>query len=231
MHQIFCSICGNNTFHDNNILWDGLVKEWQLSPIERAYIDRQQGCACQSCGANLRINALAKAICNGYGPTTTLQDLLNSGRIASWNILDCNGAISISDALSQLPNYIRANYPEHDMHDLAFDDQSFDLVIHSDTLEHVANPVAALRECRRVLKPNGRLCFTVPIIVGRMSRNRTGLPPSYHGDPQTSSDDFVVQSEFGADVWTLLFEAGFAQMSFTQVEYPSGIAITAWGNP
>src|SRR5208282_3830755 len=42
------------------------------------------------------------------------------------------------------------------------------LVIHSDTLEHVERPVRALEECRRVLAPGGRVCFTVPIIVGRL---------------------------------------------------------------
>ena len=41
------------------------------------------------------------------------------------------------------------------MAQLSFDASSFDLVVHSYTLEHVDNPVAALSECRRVLLPGG----------------------------------------------------------------------------
>ena len=114
------------------------------------------------------------------------------------------------------------------MLDLPFAAGAFDIVNHSDTLEHVPNPVAALAECRRVLTATGRLCFTIPVIIGRMSRDRTGLPKSYHGNPATSSDDYVVQSEFGADAWTCVLQAGFRHVAFNTVEYPAALAITAW---
>jgi ubiquinone/menaquinone biosynthesis C-methylase UbiE len=38
---------------------------------------------------------------------------------------------------------------------LPFDDDSFDLVLSSSALEHVGDPAAALRECRRVLRAGG----------------------------------------------------------------------------
>ena len=43
--------------------------------------------------------------------------------------------------------------------------------------------------CRRVLKPEGALCFTVPKIVGRLTRSRDGLPKSYNGDPNIPLED------------------------------------------
>ncbi len=49
-------------------------------------------------------------------------------------------------------------------------------------------------------EPGGRLFYTVPIVVGRLTRTRQGLPPSYHGNPNTSPDDFKVETEYGADV-------------------------------
>jgi len=46
--------------------------------------------------------------------------------------------------------------------ELMFDDESFDIVICSDVLEHVSNDVTALKEFNRVLKPNGIIILFVP---------------------------------------------------------------------
>ena len=94
------------------------------------------------------------------------------------------------------------------MHALQYGDKSFDLVIHSDTLEHVEPPVRASRSAATCSRPAGRVCFTVPIIVGRLTRGHAGLAKSYHGDPSNSSDDFVVNTEFGADARCFLMQAG-----------------------
>lgn len=45
---------------------------------------------------------------------------------------------------------------------LPFGDDTFDAVICSEVLEHLPDYHAALAEMRRVLKPQGRLCITVP---------------------------------------------------------------------
>lgn len=45
---------------------------------------------------------------------------------------------------------------------LDFEDDAFDAVICSEVLEHLPDYDAALKEIRRVLKPGGRLCITVP---------------------------------------------------------------------
>ncbi len=79
-------------------------------------------------------------------------------------------------------------------------DESVDVVVHSDTLEHVPEPLQALRECRRVLKTGGHLFYTVPLVVGRLTRSRSGLAPSYHGTRAAGAvDDYRVQTEYGAD--------------------------------
>lgn len=45
---------------------------------------------------------------------------------------------------------------------LPFADGSFEQVISTDVIEHVAEPITALREIRRVLKPGGTFVVTVP---------------------------------------------------------------------
>ena len=45
---------------------------------------------------------------------------------------------------------------------LPFEEETFDAVICSEVLEHIPDYRAALREIHRVLKPDGRLCASVP---------------------------------------------------------------------
>lgn len=222
-----CPICGCAEFMDGKILWPKLINDWQLSQHEVDYINRQQGYGCRSCKGNLRVMTLTDAVLSAFCNNTTLKTAISDGSFDHLRILDVNGAEAISDALSALPLYRRVDYPDFDLMDLALDSGTFDLVIHSDTLEHVQNPLKALEECRRVLRPSGWLCFTAPMIVERMTRSRAGLEESYHGDPKTSSDNLVVHHEFGADLWTLALRAGFTNVGLVQRQYPSGIAICA----
>jgi SAM-dependent methyltransferase len=226
--MLICSLCGHAEFKSIDVLWPELIMQWQLSASEAAYVNHQQGTHCVNCGANLRVIALADALREAWQSNLLLGDFVETEHAKRLRVLDINGSQALSKLLSRLPGYTRVDYPAVDIQALPYADRFFDTVIHSDTLEHVAVPLKALEECRRVLTDGGRLCFTVPIIVGRMSRSRAGLPPSFHGDPATGSSDFQVQSEFGADVWTLVASAGFRRIMLNQVQYPSAIALSAW---
>jgi SAM-dependent methyltransferase len=142
-------------------------------------------------------------------------------------VLEINEAGSLSPVLRQFNGHVLATYPAVDMLAMPYPDDTFDLVLHSDTLEHVANPIRALQECRRVLRPGGALCFTVPTIVERLSRSRAGLSKSYHGSAETDADDYVVHTEFGADMWTYVLRAGFSALSINTVDYPAALALSA----
>ena len=221
-----CTICGNEEFDSMDVLWPALINEWQLNPREVDYINKQQGRSCTRCRSNLRSIALAKALQSVLGTCEPLQQLSTSEYLI--RILEINEAGTLTPVLKRFPRHVLAKYPEVDIHRLPYADQSFDIIVHSDTLEHIEDPVHALAECRRVLKAGGAMCFTVPVIVGRLSRSRAGLEKSYHGNAQECGNDLVVQTEFGADVWTFVLEAGFTQQTLTSIEYPAALAITAW---
>jgi SAM-dependent methyltransferase len=224
----WCYACGGDSFLPaRSVLWKALVDEWQLSAEEVRYVDRQQGECCADCGANLRSVALAKAILATVGAEGSLAHFASSAAASGLKLLELNEAGTLSPYLRRLPGYSFGAYPQVDMHNLPYPDGTFDLVVHSDTLEHVENPAHALQECARVLKPGGSICYTVPVIVGRLSRSRAGLPKSYHGNPAESGDDFVVHTEFGADFWTIPVQSGLSRVTIHTVAYPAATAVSA----
>lgn len=219
-----CVVCGSEEVREMSVLWPELIAEWALAPHEVAYVDRQQGTHCASCGANLRSQVLAKAMANALG---LAQPLVESISASAARILELNEAGTLHPVIAHAPNAVMTGFPDVDMQALPYPDGSFDLVVHSDTLEHVPQPLRALAECHRVLRPGGVLCYTVPVIVERMSRRRDGLMPSYHGAPGDGRDDHLVISEYGADMWTEPLRAGFASVEIFSIDFPAALALSA----
>src|SRR5574340_416278 len=215
-----CIVCGEREFAAQDVLWPELVTDWELWPIEVDYVNRQQGFHCVSCRNNLRSMALADAILTAYSFPGTLAQFVESKTARTLRVLEINEAGGLTPTLSRLPKHQLVRYPEYDMTNLAFGSSSFDLVVHSDTLEHVPNPVNGLAECRRVITESGRCIFTVPVIAGRLTRSRAGLKNSYHGTSDRERNDYAVQTEFGADMWKYPIEAGFSSIRIHSLEYP-----------
>jgi len=223
----FCHVCGQPEFEHTPVLWPELVATWDLSEKEANYIDVQQGTHCRACGSNVRSIALACAIIRFRGFEGTLTRLVADRAQQDLRVLEINEAGTLHPVLRSLPGHQLACYPEADMRSLPFSSGAFDLVVHSDTLEHVPDPLRALAECRRVLDSRGALVFTVPVILGRLSRSRSGLTPSYHGRADASDPNMLVHTEFGADVWVSVLGAGFSSCQLVTFHFPSGLAIVA----
>lgn len=98
-----------------------------------------------------------------------------------------------------------------------FPDESFDLIISQDVMEHVFDPHAAFREIARTLRPGGAHIFTTPLVKGtepserRASMNADGTiehhaEPEYHGNP-ISDEGSLVTMHWGYDIADAVREA------------------------
>ena len=215
-----CPCCGSTRAREQPVLWKELIDQWRLAAHEAAYVDRQQGLHCDRCGCNLRSMALARAITACFGFDGLLAEFVRSDDARRLRVLEVNEAGGLTPLLAALPGHVPVRYPEVDMMELPFEDAAFDLVVHSDTLEHVPRPIRGLCECRRVLKPGGFCAFTVPMVVDRLTVSREGLPPSYHGSPANPAD-CLVHTEYGADAWKHVVLAGFRECRIVSLEYPA----------
>jgi SAM-dependent methyltransferase len=109
---------------------------------------------------------------------------------------------------------------------LSFDDESVDLHITQDVLEHVFHPSKMFSEIARTLKPGGAHIFTVPIVNKyKSSKLRARVnddgeiihlePPVYHGNP-VSDEGSLVTVDWGFDICRHIFESSGL---FTQLIY------------
>jgi SAM-dependent methyltransferase len=218
-----CVCCGSARFATADVLPAELIAAWELSREEIDYVNRQQGLHCEDCGATLRCCCLASALMRLGGFAGLFKDFVHSPPMQALRVLEINEAGALTKFLDVLPHRTLRRHPAIDIAALPFADRSFDLVIHADTLEHVPDPMAGLAECHRVLDVGGVCAFTVPVIVGRLTRSREGLPPSYHGTAEENRP-YRVHTEFGADLWTYALAAGFPECRAYSLEFPATVA-------
>lgn len=100
---------------------------------------------------------------------------------------------------------------------LTFEDESIDLHITQDVMEHVFNPAQVWKEIARTLKPNGAHIFTVPLVNKekpsnlRAKMNPDGtithiLPPIYHGNPIDNGGSLMT-IDWGFDICKHIFDS------------------------
>ena len=163
------------------------------------------------------MRVLADVLLHHYAETArSIVGLVEEEGFRGLHIAELNAIGRMHPLLSPLPHLTYAEYPEQDIQALTYADASFDLVLTSETLEHVPDFRQALRETRRVLRPGGRHIFTIPLDPRlERTRSRNGMPPMHHGrgggpfSLVTRRNDLLVHTDFGLDLPSLLEEAGF----------------------
>ncbi len=92
----------------------------------------------------------------GCGPGTITVDLaarVAPGQVTAVELTD--DALDLARAEARSRGQANIVFATSDVHALAFADDTFDVVHAHQVLQHVADPVQALRELRRVCKPGG----------------------------------------------------------------------------
>jgi SAM-dependent methyltransferase len=184
--------------------------------------------ACIFCSANDRYELLATEIKDRYG-----------SRLSQMDVLELDPQSPLKKILSRARQHVRTFYDPmekigsfradgtmcQDITALTFANDSFDLIVSSDVLEHVPLLEKAFDESRRVLKQEGAHLFTVPPRLS--TRKRAELvgesvvhleSPEYHRDP-LSPQGILAFWDLGPDLGK---KFGSDSLRFSVVRGPIG---------
>ena len=206
------------------------------------YINLREGMVCQHCGINARSRLLYFASGEAFARSGARIALLEHfsplaaaarrrwPQVVTSEYMQAGGepGATLSRTLADAS---QASARHEDLLRLSFGDGALDGLVHNDVLEHVADVDAALRECRRVLRPGGRLVFTMPWfpwlahtkVRGRLRADGSLeelLPTELHGDGLRKEGVYTFYN-LGADLHDKLRTAGFAGRRYGVCYAPS----------
>jgi SAM-dependent methyltransferase len=169
-------------------------------------------------------------ISKSLAPARSLTDWVEDPVIRNLRIGEINRIDGLHEQLLRLPHFSSSDYVpgldpgvtmkgirSEDLTHLTYPDSSFDLVLTSETLEHVPDLQSALKEIYRVLAPGGRHVFTIPVLPGvpktfarAVLRANGSIEDRTQRICHPGGDvGYPVFTEFGADLTDLLEQAGF----------------------
>ncbi len=233
-----CVVCGKfrPMLVRRRVIPRRLVELWGLSPRLAEALARKESSDCSSCGAKLRARRIASVILQNFpvgtppAPARSIHEWTRSREIARLKIAEINRIEGLHEELACLPGFQASDYHHgaspgeivagirsEDLTHLTYPEGGFDLVLTSETLEHVPDMAAALEEIGRVLAPGGRHIFTVPQMPGvaRTFARIVSRPDGTldHRAPRICHPGgdvgYPVFTEFGADLPEILRCAGF----------------------
>jgi SAM-dependent methyltransferase len=192
------------------------------------------GTRCLRCGASPIALGIAQLIRSSVPDLSRCRVYEASSRGPLYEFLRReSGELVCSDFYDDTPpGQTRAGVRCEDLQALSFDDASFDLCTSTEVFEHVPDDRRGFRELHRVLRPGGRLIFTVPLFDCERTRERVVVeagelhhiePPTYHDDLIRGQGRVLVYRDYGRDIVERLRGAGFARAEIIDTGDPSGM--------
>lgn len=233
-----CVVCGKfrPMLYRRRVIPRRLEELWGLSPGLAEALARKESSDCAHCGAKLRCRRIAQVLLMLYpvgsppAPARSLADWVERPESQALRVGEINRIDGLHDQLRRLPGFANSDYHpgatpgdiidgvrSEDLTRLTYPDACFDLVLTSETLEHVPDLDAALGEIRRVLAPRGRHIFTIPLLP-QTSRTFPRAVVMTDGTVEDRAPriahpggdwGYPVFTEFGADLPERLRDAGF----------------------
>jgi SAM-dependent methyltransferase len=119
------------------------------------------------------------------------------------------------------------------LEELTFSDNTFDIFVSQEVMEHVFNPDKAFFEIARVLKPGGIHVFTTPLVPNILTKKRATIDlngkithffePSYHGNPVDPNGSLLTY-DYGTDFPILIQKwSGMATTTYKYVSKKLGL--------
>jgi SAM-dependent methyltransferase len=233
-----CAVCGRfgPMLYRRRVIPPRLEQLWGLSPRLAEALARKESCECAWCGSKLRVRRLALVLLRTFpvgdppALAPSVAEWVLAPAIRSLRVAEVNTIEGLHDRLLRLPALAWSDYQpgaapgavaggvrSEDLTRLTYPDSAFDLVLTSETLEHVPDLAAALGEIHRVLARGGRHIFTVPLLPGvartfarMVVRPDATLDHLFPLICHPGGDvGYPVFTEFGADWPDLLRGAGF----------------------
>jgi len=179
------------------------------------------GVRCPRCGASAVTQSLVDVLereCPRLG-ALHVYELSAAGPLVNHLRARCARLAGSGRLAGAAPGTASAGVHCDDVQRLSFGNAEFDLVTCSEVFEHVEDDAAGFAEVHRVLRPGGRLVFTVPLSGQPATVERTALidgrrvqilPPAYHADRYRGTRVFVYR-DYGDDILDRLLDAGFAE--------------------
>ena len=191
-------------------------------------VNLREGLICRRCGLNNRmrlmyhaIRELREAHDGRLGPIYIAEELTPFYEALVQQFTDVTGSeyLPSGGVSGSVVEFNGRQIHQQDLRQLSFDDNSFDLVVHAEILEHVPAHQRALAEIHRVLAPGGEMLFTAPFMPARETNLLRAsisiegeivhhLAPEMHGDPLDPAGVLVFQT-FGWELLDELRGAGF----------------------
>ena len=223
----YCKVCDKPSVFHVDKLYGSQDTEWGWLPNWRERLN------CEHCQLINRQRAILHVIKSSLAARSTKPVFLYAMEqitpLFQWlnqhsKDLMCTGSEYLGENIKSgtIIDGIISGMRHENVESLSFTDQSFDIIVSNDVLEHVNSPEKALSEMYRVLKTDGEVFSTIPCHINKLNTVRRAeltdgkvnylLPEMYHGNPLSEKGSLVF-NDFGWDFMKQMKVIGFQDVA------------------